>query len=343
MSNVKSIIAPFYDDDDNQAGTTAIITAAVAASSVPSFIMSNASTSQAAGGQAVIGGILVDRSGSREALSGAITQGLNAFRNKLMKTSQRRVMNLRIAGFNHGYLPWEPLSTPTKPVSFMTLLDGTQKCMPEVKTLRMGGSTALYESSLTMLGEIDLYGRKVQDEEGHDVRRVMVIDSDGFDTDGDISTLLNLQKTIKGYMVGETWTVMFFGQMDDLYLERIARFLSKNFGSMSDADKLELAQQVYTVVASGTKHHPDVARAIESVTRELQGRSTVLHTDGMGIPASMVMVYTSASDDVIDALGLKMSSSFIKASAGKINVNISLAQQAATPPTASADDDEGFV
>lgn len=329
MSTSTPVIAPFYNDDEVE--DLSMVNSAIAASNLPQSVITYAQQAEAQEGEAVVGVLVVDASGSMEEVRQATVDGLQLFREALMKSHERRKMHIRVILFNNKSAPWEPHG-PGSP--FLTLLDGDDAFMPEITLsfFRPNGLTALYAAVQEGVAAVDLLARALK-EEGYDVRRVVAVVSDGFDNRSPAAVLAQLRAFVQRCVLQEGWAFLFFG----LISETLLRLVADEMGMTVPTDPAEreaFSERIFRCIAC--KSDAEIEKAILRIDRE-----SVL--GGMGFPDSMVMAFPQDPENVRDAIGVKLSSTFVKASSGGITTGASLKSQVPDPNAVPPSSPGSFV
>jgi hypothetical protein len=321
-TNTQAIVAPFYSGDDEEIQA---VTAGVAASALPTVLAHSASTAQSAEGEAIIGGIAIDASGSMLDVSQAVVEGFNFFRAEVMKSTERRKTQLMVLFFNSRVTEWNPYGGADP---FMTLLQKHARVLPELSLSAYSayGSTALYRAYLQLVATCDLMAKSIEDTQGVDTRQVIIGMTDGFDNVSRPDELAQLRSLITRRRVQENWTGMLFGIADPTLVEQVAAHMGVSLHGMSPEDRKKFEQSLFQAVGCGTADKK-LAKAIASM-----GTDNI----GMGLPSTMVDVFPSDGEEIRRLLGVKMSSTFIRASQGKISASIPIGQQMGPDPNAAA-------
>ncbi len=333
--NAHSVVVPFYDGDE--ADLAQAITAGVAASALPTVVAQSAATAQSSEGEAIVGAIVIDRSGSLEKKKLAVVEGVRLFRTAVMKSTERRKMQLAVLFFNHGVAEWNPFGTPDP---FMSMVEGHARCMPELAeaAYKPSGSTALYKAYLQAVASCDLMAKSVEESLGVDVRQVIIGVGDGFDNNSTKDDLMHLRSIIKRRRLQENWTGMFFGICDPEMLEAVATLVGRSWHGMAADEQKAFELEVFRAVGCGTEDKR-LAKAINAIAHgNTHANMGQFGNDdvGMGLSENLVETFPSDGDEIRDMIGVKMSSTFIRASQGKITANVPLAQQMATPDPAGS-------
>ena len=307
MSEKQNQIAPFYDEEDE----VQIITAGLAGSTLPSRVTSLAKTAHSQEGEAVIGVIVIDASSTMYPNRQAVVDGLREFREAVMKSHERRKMHLMVIIFDGKTHVWKPHGAD---VDFMTVVEGDDHLLPEF-TLEMynmdphSAMTAVYSASLEGISSIDLFSSVVEEDRGWDTRQILVVVGDGFDNSSDKGHLAKLRKLVTTRRLRENWTGIFFGIVSNELREAVAANLAGAGELRSPEQKKEFDTRLFRAIACGDD--ADMEKAIRFV--EKRGE-----LGGMGFHENMVMAFPDDPDEIRKLLGVRMSSTFIRASQGKI-------------------------
>lgn len=330
MSGNAQVVAPFYDDDtvDDQQ----MVLGTIAGAHLPQAIVSYAQQAETQEGEATALVVVVDMSGSLSGKAQAVRKGLNAFREVLMKSHERRKMHIRVILFNNKWKAWEPHGPD---VPFMTALKGDPHCLPEIteQVYYPSGTTMIYEPVRQGTAACELLAAALE-KDGNDVRRVVVVVSDGFDNESAPGHREQLKTYVATKALSEKWSFQFYGFMD----ENLRDMMASNMGLVlhNDAEREALDLRIFQCVAC--ENDPEVEQAMKRLDPQ-----TVV--GGMGFLKTMVQAFPSDPDTLMSVLGFRMSSSVLRASAGKIKAAVPLAAQNAVSAGAGsgAGDDDSFA
>ncbi len=313
--NPGALISPYYSDEEDQ-NVQAAITTGLSASGLPSQIIQVAQTSPSAEGEAVVGVVIIDASGTMEPNRDAVIQAMNLFREAIMKSHERRKMSLMVIFFDSEVRVWKPFLIKNDDRSFLTAVEGDPYCIPEFTRdiYDPTSMTCLYEAVLEGLASIDLLSKAIEEEQGADCRRVAIVVSDGFDNVSARGCLAQVCALVKARRLREDCVFIYYGLISSELREAIAEYLGIRVSTLTETERDELDQRIFSTVACGGDDK------MQSAIKSVDSR-TDLSNEGMGFLNNMVAVFPSDPDDIRKMLGVRMSSTFIKGSAGKINAN----------------------
>lgn len=331
--NIHAVVAPLYDDEDDP-NVVQAITSGLASSNLPNKIMHLASTAPTQENEAIVGVVVIDASSTMYPNREAVVEAMNIFRAQLMKSKERRKMSVMIIFFDSEVRVWKPWLTQGDDTSFMTVVEGDPHCMPEFTSdvYNMDpryAMTALYDATLEGMASADLMASAIADDEegqGADVRQICILVGDGFDNSSRRGSLTHCRNLITARALRENAAVIFFGIISDELRGQVATKLGINLSGRSPEEIEEFNDRIFQTIAFGADSE------IETAIRAIEGRGEL---GGMGIPKTMVMTFPSDPEEIQGQLGIKMSSTFIKGTAGQIKATQPLKQQIAGP-----DDDD---
>jgi len=325
----KQIISPFYSDDDEEAGQ--IIMAGLSSSNLPSAIIATATNASTQEGEAVAGVIIIDASSTMRPNRAAVVEGMNIFRQAIIKSHERRKMHLMVIFFDSEAKIWKPYGEDQP---FMTAVEGDPLCIPEF-TLdiynmdQYNAMTALYDADLIGMASADLLAKAMEDEQGADVRQVITTIGDGFDNSSKKGSLAQVRKLNELKALREDHLTMFYGLISPALRQGVANGISGiNLASMDQSEIEGFDERIFRAIAC-QGGDSEMEKAITYV--ENRGE-----LGGMGIHENMVAVFPSDPEEIRTMIGIKMSTTFIKATKSQININTPIKQQAKPDPSSGS-------
>jgi hypothetical protein len=325
MDKNKQIISPFYSDDDEEAGQ--IIIAGLSSSNLPSAIIATAADASTQEGEAVAGVIIIDASSTMHPNREAVVDGMNIFREAIIKSHERRKMHLMIIFFDSEAKIWKPYGEDQP---FMTAVEGDPLCIPKF-TLdiynmdQFHAMTALYGADLIGMASADLLAKAMEEEQGADVRQVITTIGDGFDNSSQKGNLAQVRKLNNIKALREDYLTMFYGLISPALRLGVASSIpGTDLSSMTDPEIEEFDERIFKAIAC-KGGDTEMEKAITNI--EDRGE-----LGGMGIPENMVAVFPSDAEEIRKMIGIKMSTTFIRGTRGQINANVPIKQQGDPDP-----------